>query len=80
MHAGSKRQYLLRVAQSCLQGGILPECAVVKVIQTAIYVYLSVALLIFVITLGVLHYKLRVFHGMVYSEVQVGLVFYRLQV
>lgn len=66
--------------QLCLYGGALPDCGPETVIKDAIYLTVVAAVLYFVLTLSILLYKLRSFREQPYAQIQVAVVFYRLQV
>lgn len=66
--------------QLCLLGGALPDCGPQTIIKVAIYVTVVAAILSFGLTLSLLLYKLRAFREQPYTQIQVAVVFYRLQV
>lgn len=64
----------------CLSGQHQPDCGADKKIKAAINLIVVAAVLYFVATLGILLWKLRSFRSLPYAQVQVAVVFYRLQV
>lgn len=80
MFAGSKRGAYAAVAQLCVAGGSQPDCSADRAIKIAIYLTVVVAILCFGATLSILLCKLRAFRELSYAQIQVAVVFYRLQV
>ena len=66
--------------QPCLSGNPQPACGAGRQIKAAIDTIVVVAVLYFVATLGILLWKLKSFRSLPYAQVQVAVVFYRLQV
>ena len=64
----------------CLSGRPLPGCGAGGQIKVAINFIVVTAVLYFIATLSILLWKLRSFRSLPYAQVQVAVVFYRLQV
>lgn len=64
----------------CLSGVVVPSCLPSKETTTAIYCTSAMGIVYFAVTCYILLYKLREFRKLPYAEVQVAVVFYRLQV
>ena len=66
--------------QLCLLGQPQPGCGADRQIKVAINLLVVTAVLYFIATLGILLWKLRSYRSLPYAQVQVAVVFYRLQV
>ena len=66
--------------QPCLLGLPQPSCGADRKIKAAINLLVVTAVLYFIATFGILFWKLRSFRSLPYAQVQVSVVFYRLQV
>ncbi|DBA97089.1 hypothetical protein WJX77_003952 [Trebouxia sp. C0004] len=67
------------VVQLCKTGGALPECRADRTTKISIDMIVVVAILYFALTCYILMYKLRQYMKQPYEEIQVAVVFYRLQ-
>ena len=68
------------VVQLCKAGGTLPKCRADRTTKISIDMIVAVAILYFALTCYILIYKLRKYKRQPYEEIQVAVVFYRLQV
>ena len=68
------------VVQLCKAGGTLPKCRADRTTKISIDMIVAVAILYFALTCYILMYKLRKYKKQPYEEIQVAVVFYRLQV
>lgn len=66
--------------QLCKTGGTLPKCRADRTTKISIDMIVVVAILYFALTCYILMYKLRKYKKQPYEEIQVAVVFYRLQV
>lgn len=66
--------------QLCKAGGTLPKCRADRTTKISIDMIVAVAILYFALTCYILIYKLRKYKKQPYEEIQVAVVFYRLQV
>ena len=68
------------VADRCKTGLILSICQADTVTKASIYVMVALGIVYFALTALILLLKLQKFKQLPYTTVQVGIVFYRLQV
>jgi len=68
------------VVQLCKAGRTLPKCRADRTTKISIDMIVAVAILYFALTCYILIYKLRKYKKQPYEEIQVAVVFYRLQV
>ena len=66
--------------QGCLLGYRRPNCGADQTTKVAINLIVVVAILYHIATLGILVWKLRSYRAAPYAQIQVAVVFYRLQV
>lgn len=68
------------VVPLCKAGGTVPQCKADRTTKISIDMIVAVAILYFALTCYILIYKLRKYKKQPYEEIQVAVVFYRLQV
>ena len=66
--------------QPCQRGMDMPGCEPDKGTKVAINVLVAATILYFIAILSILLWKLRSFRSLPYAQIQVAVVFYRLQV
>lgn len=64
----------------CESGGSVKNCRADRATKISIDMMVAVAILYFTLTCGILTKKLRQYKKMPYEQIQVAVVFYRLQV
>lgn len=75
-HAGDN----LQLEALCLAGGYAPSCLANEQTRDGIFCTAAMGIVYFIVTCYILLYKLRQFRKLPYAEIQVAVVFYRLQV
>lgn len=75
-HVGNIEQ----VVPYCQGGGIIKNCRADRATKISIDMMVAVAILYFAVTCTILMSKLRQYKKLPYAEIQVAVVFYRLQV
>lgn len=80
MLAVSQSELYSESIQPCMMGIDMPGCGADKPTNVAINVLVAAAILHFIAILSILLWKLRSFRSLPYAQIQVAVVFYRLQV
>lgn len=80
MLAVSQGELYSESIQPCLMGVDNPGCGPDKGTNVAINVLVATTILHFIAILSILLWKLRSFRSLPYAQIQVAVVFYRLQV
>ena len=78
--AGLRVHNFEEAAQLCKAGQTRPNCRADRATKISIDLIVAVAILYFALTCYILMYKLRLYKKQPYEEIQVAVVFYRLQV
>jgi hypothetical protein len=77
---GSQANDISAVPALCKAGGVLSDCRSDRATQLSIDLMAAMSIIYFVLTGYILMYKLRQYKTQPYAEMQVAVVFYRLQV